>query len=120
MSPSRIERSASPFLRIALLILGVAVFAWGFHYKLSLYEASSHPNPVSVAKLIQGEQTNKKIDAVQLQIRSRISQLAVDSVVASFRPPIGARWNRQPDEWVQTPVLFLPSSHFFRPPAQSI
>ena len=120
MSSSRIESPASPLLRIALLILGLAVFAWGFHYKLSLYEASSHPNPVSVAKLIQGEQTNKKIDAAQLQIRSRISQLAVDSVVAYLRPPIVVRQNRQPDELIPTPVIFLPPSHLFRPPPQSI
>ena len=103
-----------------MLILGLAIFAWGFHYKLSLYEASPHRNPVSVAKLIQGEQTNKKIDSMQLRIRCRFSQLAVDSKVAGLRPPIVVRRNQQPDEPVYTSFMFLPSSLFLRPPPQSV
>jgi hypothetical protein len=120
MSPSIIKSQASPLLRIALLILGAAVFAWGLHYKLSLYETSQHPNPVSVAKLIQGEQNNKKIDSIQLGIRCPFSHLEVDSNVSAFRPAIVIRRNRQPDEPVYTPLILFPSVHFFRPPPRSL
>ncbi len=106
----------SPILRMALLILGVAVFAWGLQYKLSLYEAPSNPHPVSVAKLIQGEQTNKKISSIQLGNRYKSSLLSVQSTVVTFVPRIIGRRNRQVDKVVCRSILFVPCFLFFRPP----
>jgi hypothetical protein len=119
MPPRKIKSQASPVLRISLLILGLAVFAWGFQYKLSLYQASSHHHPVSVAKLIQGEQTSKKIVSLQLRIRSKFSDLRVDGIIVPFRLPIIVQRNKQPDAVTYTSITFIPCFLFFRPPPQA-
>lgn len=113
-----IQRNASLVFRIALLVLSVAVFAWGLQYKLSLYEASSHPNPVRIAKLIQAEQS-KKLVAVQLQERSRFPRIAVEHGIPQFRPLVVARRNRPVDAPVLSSITVLPSFLFFRPPPRS-
>jgi hypothetical protein len=119
MPPLTSKSEASGLLRIALLILGLAVFAWGLQYKLSLYEASSHHHPVSVAKLMQGEQTNKKIMSLQLQIRSKFSQLQVDSAIVPLPLPEIVRRNRRPDTLIYTSITFVTCVLFFRPPPQA-
>lgn len=101
-----------------MLILAAAVFAWGLQYKLSLYEAPSHSHPVSVAKLIQGEQTNKKSAAIQVRIRDWSSAFSLDSNLQTFRPPV-VRRNRQADKLVRPSIMFFPSLLFFRPPPQA-
>jgi hypothetical protein len=114
-----INSQASPLLRIALLVLAAAVFAWGLQYKLSLYDASSHSHPLSVAKLIQGEQTNKKIASIQVRIRDGSSHFSLDSNLSAVRPPIMVRRNRQADKMICPSIMFVPSSLFFRPPPQA-
>jgi hypothetical protein len=116
--PTRtIQSQASPFLRIALLILAAAVFAWGLQYKLSLYKP--HSDPTSVAKLIQGEQTNKKITSVQFKSRLWLPQLSLDRSPYAFRPPIIVRRNREVDKRVYQSIRFVSCSLFFRPPPQA-
>lgn len=102
-----------------MLILAASVFAWGLQYKLSLYQSESHSHPLSVAKLIQGEQTNKKIASIQVRICDWSSQLALDSNLSTFRPSIIVRRNRQVDELVHPSIMFIPSNLFFRPPPQA-
>jgi hypothetical protein len=114
-----IKSQASPLLRIALLILAAAVFAWGLQYKLSLYEAPAHSHPVSVAKLIQGEQTTKKIASIQVRIPHWTSQFSLDSNLYTFRPPIIVRRNRQVDKLVSPSIMFVPCVLFFRPPPEA-
>ena len=114
-----IKRQASPILRIALVILAAAVFAWGLQYKLSLYDAPSHSHPVSVAKLIQGEQTNKKVASIQVRIRDWSSQFSPDSELSAFRSPVIVRRNRQVAKLVNPSIMFIPSALFFRPPPQA-
>ena len=114
-----IKSQASPLLRIALLILAGAVFAWGLQYKLSLYHSESHSHPISVAKLIQGEQTNKKIASVEVRIRNWSSQFSLDRNFPAFRPPITVRRNRHVDKFVYPSIMFVPCFLFFRPPPQA-
>jgi hypothetical protein len=115
--PTRmINSQASAILRIALLILSAAVFAWGLQYKLSLYQTGSHSHPLSVAKLMQGEQTNKKITSIQAKSRRWLPQLTLDHTIYAFRPPVITRWNRRVDEMVYPAILFVPCSLFIRPP----
>ena len=114
-----IKSQAPPGLKIALLFLGLAIFAWGLQYKLSLYEVPLHQHPVSVAKLIQGEQTNKKIVSLQLHLRSRFSQLHVDDSIIPFRLPVIVQRNRQPDPLPYTAITFIPWVLLFRPPPQA-
>jgi hypothetical protein len=109
-----IKSQTSPFVRMALLFLAAAVFAWGLQYKLSLYKA--HSDPTSVAKLIQGEQTNKKIASLQARSRLWFPQLVLDYSIYTFRPPIITRWNRQVEELVYPAIIFVPCSLFVRPP----
>ena len=118
--PTRmIKTQGSTLLWIALLILAAAVFAWGLQYKLSLYEAPSQSHPVSVAKLIQGEQTNKKIASIQVRIREWSSQFSLDSSLHIFRPPLIVRRNRLVDMFVYPSIMFVPFFLFFRPPPQA-
>ena len=118
--PTRLIKSqASPLLRIALLILAAAVFAWGLQYKLSLYQSASYSHPISVAKLIQGERTNKEIASTQVRIRDSSSQFSLDSNLPTFRPPIIVRRNRQVDKLVYPSIMFVPCFLFFRPPPQA-
>lgn len=119
MPPRTSQSQTSPMFRIALLILGMAVFAWGLQYKLSLYQASSHHHPVSVAKLIQAEQTSKKMVSLQTRSRTRFSQLRVDDFVIPFRLPVIVQRNRQPDGVSYTSIPFIPCFLFFRPPPQA-
>jgi hypothetical protein len=116
--PTRtVQSQASAFLRIALLILAAAVFAWGLQYKLSLYKTGSNSHPLSVAKLMQGEQTNKKITAI-IQAKSRVwfPQISLDYHLYAFRPPIIIRRNRQVDKLVYPSLIFIPCFLFVRPP----
>ena len=114
-----IKSQAPPFLRIALLILAAAVFAWGLQYKLSLYQSGSQSHPVSVVKLIQGEQTNKKIALIQLRIRLWGSGLSLDRSFSTYRPPINVRRNQQIDKPMFPSIMFVPCTLFFRPPPQA-
>ena len=117
MPSKTIEMKVSPAFRIALLILGAAVFAWGLQYKMSLYQPSFHPNPVQIAKLIQGEQSNRKV--TELQVRARCAQPSLEYVVPTFVPPVPAVWRRPGETPPSRPAIFLSPSLFFRPPPQN-
>jgi len=49
------QTRGSLLLRVALALLSLAVFYWGLHYKLSLYDAASGLQQVAPAKLWTGE-----------------------------------------------------------------
>jgi hypothetical protein len=119
MSKRMIKSQASPLLRIAIIILAAAVFAWGLQYKLSLYQSGSHSHPISVAKLIQGEKTNKKIASIQVRLHDWSSQFFLDSNLLTFLPPIVVRRNRLVDKIVYPSIMFVPCVLYFRPPPQA-
>lgn len=117
MHPRLTQSKTSSALKIALLVLSVAIFAWGLQYKLSLYKAPSRLNPVNVAKLIQGEQPSKKAVGLQSQSRYHCPRFLLQSTFQAFQPPMVVRRERLVDPPVVASVRLLPS-HFFRPPPQ--
>jgi hypothetical protein len=116
--PGLMKNQASPLLRIAMVSLGLAVFAWGLQYKLSLYKSASHGQPISVAKLMQGEQS-KRAASIQSFSCTRCSQLRLFNTVAAFRSPIVIQRNRQVDKLVCSSITYIPHLLFFKPPPQS-
>lgn len=116
MAPRPIKQNVSLALRIALIALSAAIFAWGLQYKLSLYETPSHPNPAKVAKLIQGDQSSKKCFALELQNHNRCPRAAAAHIVPGSQPPMTVRRNRPIDAPVLASIPFVPSILFVRPP----
>jgi hypothetical protein len=118
MTPKSSNTSGSTMLRITLLILGMAVFVWGLQYKLSLYDTPYHPNPVRMAKLIQGDQPGKKIAATQLQNRCSELHLALYRSAVAVAAPVLIR----PYRTMEEPLLASPppvsSPQSVRPPPQ--
>lgn len=109
-----VESRVSTWLRITLLVLGVAVFAWGLQYKLSLYKAPNH-HAVSVAKLIQGEQANKRVILSSAHERCSDNALCQESRVVASDRPLG-RQNRSRGKFLYLSTIFMPYCLFFRPP----
>lgn len=118
MHSRTIELKASPVFRMALLILGVAVFAWGLQYKMSLYQPSIHPNPVQIAKLMQGEQASRKVTA--MQVPARCSEPILESMVPQFVPPVQGGHRRPGETPPPRPLLLVSTSVFLRPPPQTV
>jgi len=119
MAPKSSSRKGSPALRIALLILGLAVFVWGLQYKLSLYDTPYHPNPVRIAKLIQGDQPGKRIEATQLKNRCTELHLALDRPVLIFLPSFLVRLHRPIERPVLSSLPLVSASQSVRPPPQA-
>ena len=116
MAPRIIETRAPLVLRVALLFLGAAVFAWGLQYKLSLYDASTHRNLIPVAKLIQGEQTSKKTAAIHLRNRCNCSESSPVNGDAAFRLSTSDGWSRWADRSVVSSITLGSRVLFSRPP----
>lgn len=70
-----ISHSLKKIFQIAIVTLCVFVFAWGLHYKLSLYETSS-TNALPVVKLLSGRSD------VTLEDSTPISKPRLDQVSA--------------------------------------
>jgi len=119
MTPRIIKARAPLALRIALLLLGAAVFAWGLQYKLSLYSVSTHRNQIPVAKLIQGEQTNKKIAAIHLRSRCKCSESSPVGDDAAFHFSTSDGWNRWADRSAVSSITQSSGFLFSRPPPQA-
>jgi hypothetical protein len=114
MLPRLVHAKTSLVMRIALVVLSIAVFGWGLHYKLSLYKTESHPNPVSVAKLIQAE--NKK--AVVLHMQSGYPRFLLQRMPEVFEFPIVVRSDRPVDTHLPASIWCLPLL-FYRPPPKT-
>lgn len=118
MRPSLRQINASPALRIALVILAVAVFAWGLQYKLSLYQRPS-PRSINTAKLIQGEQPGKKLAAILVRNRDTSPLFFLCGSTLLFVPAILVQWYRSAEKPIAlTPPSFY-SRHFIRPPPKA-
>jgi len=68
------QTRGSLLLRVALVFLSLAVFYWGLHYKLSLYDAASGLQQVAPAKLWTGERGLE------------VTKIAVSGVPAHLHP----------------------------------
>jgi hypothetical protein len=118
MNPRLIRKHASLVLKIASLFLCAAVFAWGLQYKLSLYNSSSHPNPTSVAKLIQAERSNREVAVLHLRNLNRIP-FSLEKFIPAFGPSVLSRRNMPIAKSVLPAIGFVPSVLFFRPPPRA-
>jgi hypothetical protein len=119
MSPNPSKCNVSPTLRITLLILGLAIFAWGLQYKLSLYDTPYHPNPVRIAKLMQGDQPGKKFAVSHMRDCATELQSALDRPALCFLPPFLVRPNRPIEKPVLSPPPLASECQFVRPPPQA-
>ncbi len=89
MLQARAQDSITRVIRVAVVFLAAAVFAWGLQSKLALYRAPSPLRNTSVAKLIQGK---KQVLSVPEQDRSLGSlRVAVAISILLKSMPSGAK-----------------------------
>ena len=65
-------RSTRVHLKLALLLLSMAVFMWGLYAKLALYNRPSPARTASIAKIIEGK---KKTDTIEVSAAALPSNL---------------------------------------------
>lgn len=107
-------------LKIAILTLCMSVFAWGLHYKLSLYDHAQPLHPTNVAKLIQGEQRHRTPVLTASPNHSPTLTHVIVSSVLCFQPLAEFRHSRNVGDSV-APFLAIRHVHLFsRPPPQSL
>jgi hypothetical protein len=116
MSPLLTGRQNSAGFRLFVHILCVAIFAWGLQAKLSQYKTSKASHPVTVVKLLQPEQSNKKTSAIAPGERSGSVQLVIYRTVILFKPQIIACRDRQVRKSVSSAIPSYPHDLLFRPP----
>jgi hypothetical protein len=116
MSPLLTGRQNSAGFRLFALFLCVAVFAWGLQAKLSQYKTSKASHPVTVAKLLQPEQSNKKSSAIAPADRGGTVQLVIYSTVILFKPRIIACRDRQVQRIIPSAIQSCSHDLLFRPP----
>ena len=61
----RSPRTGGPMLTMLLFLLSFAVFGWGLHYKLSLYNASAPPSSTGMAAKLLSQQERASSQAQQ-------------------------------------------------------
>ncbi len=116
MPPLLTRKRRSIALKLFVWFLGTTVIAWGLQAKLSLYKISSGSHPVSVAKLIQPEQANKKSCTIATGTHAGALSLPIYSAIVAFRAPLAISRNRQVDNLVPSAFPFYPHDLLFRPP----
>jgi hypothetical protein len=113
------KRQSSAAVRSVVLVLCVALFAWGLHGKLSGYKAPDQPHPKSVVKLIQDDQTRRLAISAPVAPRSPCLDSADLAAVYSQPRLIGGRIQQ-----VRKPAPDSAPSHTyalrFRPPPSTI
>lgn len=113
-------------LRVALVLLCLAVFYWGLHYKMSLYHAGPALQQTPPAKLWTGDRTSTAVehamwaDPAQLQPveRARLAAFVFLSILLPFLAN-GRVFQLNPDRYLARKRQYLCShSAFFcfRPP----
>jgi hypothetical protein len=122
--PTQAAKSKSSGLfwfRTAMLLLCVSVFAWGLHYKLSLYHTARPAHPTMVAKLMRGEQKSWATSSSSDLIRPTPSHFPAGWIIPIFRSPLPIQRHRPVDSAVVPLMLTRPMQvPFFRPPPQSL
>ena len=113
------KRQSSAAVRSVVLVLCVALFAWGLHGKLSGYKAPDQPHPKSVVKLIQDDQTRRLAISAPVAPRSPCLDSADLAAVYSQPRLIGGRIQQ-----ARKPAPDSAPSHTyalrFRPPPSTI
>lgn len=115
-SPTDSEDRVLFSLRMVMVILCFSVFAWGLHYKLSLYQNNRPVHPSNIAKLMQGE---KKHGAAAVSAKWNTPsgpQYLIRWMVSAFDPSPAFKQIRQIGESVTPLFVSDPHVHFFRRP----
>jgi hypothetical protein len=78
----RSPRTGGPMLTIFFFLLSFAVFGWGLHYKLSLYNTSATSSPTGIAAKLLSQQERatspeQQISHAKPVITPRLSFLAI-------------------------------------------
>ena len=79
------KRQSPAVVRSVVLVLCVALFAWGLHVKRSGYKAPDQSHPKSVVRLIQDDQTRRL--AVSAPAAPRSSFLNSADLAAVYSQP---------------------------------
>ncbi len=83
-------RSRNPALNFAVL-LALAVFCWGLHYKLSLYHPVNHQGSTQAAKLLSQRErpdSNLTTATCRVSVRPTRSTLRLASLTLLVRSPL--------------------------------
>ena len=80
------QRSVARVIRVALVFLAAAVFAWGLQAKLALYKAPSPTRNVSVAKLLQHKQGSLQSTGDHQGAPNKVAALASGLLLAGLHP----------------------------------
>ena len=113
------KRQSPAVVRSVVLVLCVALFAWGLHVKRSGYKAPDQSHPKSVVRLIQDDQTRRL--AVSAPVAPPNQFLDSADLAAVYSQPRLIVGRIQP---VRKPAPVSAPSHMyalrFRPPPSTI
>jgi hypothetical protein len=111
---------------VGILIVALAVFGWGLHYKMSLYNSpSDHSTSVPHAKLLSQKErpaASTDVGSIRLKSQRKPSSIFHPRVVlvaiVSGSPIASPRWMRTwPSVWIDRQRQIAATNFFsFRPP----
>jgi hypothetical protein len=116
MTPLPDNRQTSPVLFCLTLLLCVGVFGWGLQAKLSVYSRQTPSHPITVAKLIQDGQVNKKAGVLGSATQRSPLQVRGYNRLVTFQPPFAVRRNVQISRLVPKSIPCYLHPLFFKPP----
>jgi len=117
--PRRSEmRSVRTPLRLTLVLLSAAIFLWGSHAKLSLYEKPSPERSATIAKIVEGKKTISKIAVSASCFPTNLPEgLFVLSIPRSpVTPPVIKGHNHQVGHCLRCAIYLFSTPLFVRPP----
>lgn len=112
------QRSVARVIRVALVFLAAAVFAWGLQAKLALYKAPSPTRTASVAKLLQHKQGTLSSMDDDRAASNQVASLASGLLLSGLRPLriLGAGDRQRAGKPARPPLHLSVVPSFFRPP----
>lgn len=106
----------SAVLRGFMLLLGVAIFTWGLHGKLTLYKTPTPSRRTAVVKFISDIESNKKNCPSESRSCGSTSQIILLNPIEPFPPRFTLRRNCQVSRQVFPAILSYSHALLFRPP----
>jgi hypothetical protein len=110
-------------LKFALPFLSLALFCWGLHAKLTLYEKPSPTRLVTVAKIIEAKKATDRIEISALALPRNLPE----PLVHLFAPPLPVSHAIVPSgdihlvsNILNRSIRIYPSELFFRPPPSTL
>jgi hypothetical protein len=101
-----------------VFLLAVALFGWGLHSKLSLYDAHREAQAsVPIAKLLSEQERPSAHQSLRLHAPPMEMQAVVLVFIPAAIPPVPSQFGERQDERAATPVAFSFSGpSLLRPP----